>query len=100
MDRKADLTIEKVKKDSSGNIIEVKASIRVKDWSKGEVSLTKEDIIYLIEDGAIIFSRYVGKDGKFTMGAKINVISINNKKYLRTDPNKTAKDNLDNLPTF
>lgn len=34
------------------------------------------------------------------MGAKINVISINNKKYLRTDPNKTAKDNLDNLPTF
>jgi len=100
MERKAHLTIEKVKKDSSENIIEVKASIRVKDWSKGEVSLTKEDIIYLVEDGDIIYTRYKGDDGKFVMGSKINVISINNKKYLRTDANKTEKDNLDKLPTF
>jgi hypothetical protein len=33
-------------------------------------------------------------------GAAVRIVDVNGAEYLRTDANKTAKDNLDNLPTF
>jgi hypothetical protein len=33
-------------------------------------------------------------------GANVAIVDVNGTPYLRTDANKTPKDNLDNLPTF
>jgi hypothetical protein len=33
-------------------------------------------------------------------GADIHVVEVNSQKYLRTDKNKTAADNLGKLPTY
>lgn len=33
-------------------------------------------------------------------GAEVDVIKVNGVKYIRTDANATARDNLENLPTY
>ncbi len=33
-------------------------------------------------------------------GAAVRIVNVNGTDYLRTDANKTPKDNLENLPTF
>lgn len=38
--------------------------------------------------------------GKITKGAPVGVVVVNATEYIRTDANKTARDNLDNLPTY
>ena len=38
--------------------------------------------------------------GKITKGAPVGIVVVNGTEYIRTDANKTARDNLDNLPTY
>jgi len=38
--------------------------------------------------------------GKVTKGAPVGIVVVNGTEYIRTDANKTARDNLDNLPTY
>lgn len=38
--------------------------------------------------------------GKVVKGAPVGVVPVNGIEYLRTDANKIARDNLDNLPTY
>jgi hypothetical protein len=37
---------------------------------------------------------------KVTKGARVGIVSVNTIEYLRTDANKTVRDNLDNLPRY
>jgi hypothetical protein len=37
---------------------------------------------------------------KWAPGAKVEVVEVDGKQFLRTDPNPRANDNLDNLPDF
>ncbi len=39
-------------------------------------------------------------NSKWTAGAKIDIVTVNGTKYLRTDADKKAADNLGNLPRF
>jgi hypothetical protein len=41
-----------------------------------------------------------GESGKYDKGALVRIIDVNGTEYIRSDANKTARDNLDNLPTF
>ena len=38
--------------------------------------------------------------GQVTKGASVNVVVVNGSEYLRSDANKTARDNLDNLRVY
>lgn len=38
--------------------------------------------------------------GKITKGAPVGIVVVIGTEYIRTDANKTARDNLDNLPTY
>ena len=40
------------------------------------------------------------EQGKVTKGALVGIVTISGAEYLRTDANKTARDNLDNLPRY
>jgi hypothetical protein len=39
-------------------------------------------------------------EGKWKRGQDVHTIKVKNKEYIRTDANKTGKDNLENLPEF
>lgn len=64
-----------------------------------EKTYTKEQVISLIEKGKKIKTAYK-KDNKLVEGSIVKIVVLDGKKYLRTDNNKIAKDNLDNLPFF
>lgn len=65
------------------------------------IELKKDDIKYLIEDGDTVRTVYVDTStGKWVPGAKVNVVTVGGKKYLRTDSNYLSQDNLDKLPTY
>ena len=38
--------------------------------------------------------------GMVTKGASVGMVLVSGTEYLRSDANKVARDNLDNLPTF
>lgn len=38
--------------------------------------------------------------GKVTKGASVGTVVVSGTEYVRTDANQTARDNLDNLPTY
>lgn len=38
--------------------------------------------------------------GQVTKGALVRIVTVNRVDYVRTDANATARDNLDNLPTY
>jgi hypothetical protein len=41
-----------------------------------------------------------GKASKYREGAQVHVVVVNSQKYLRTDKDSTAADNLGSLPTL
>jgi hypothetical protein len=58
---------------------------------------SRQAVIDHIESGQTYMTiRIVG--GTWSPGAVIHVVTVNGKKYLRTDRNQTARDNLDSLP--
>lgn len=61
---------------------------------------TRQNVITAIEVHKKTFVTIRKRDGKWVRGAHVNVIKIENVKYLRTDSNNTKKDNLDELPDF
>jgi len=61
---------------------------------------TRQDVITAIEVNQKTFITILKRDGKWTRGASVNVITIEGVKYLRTDRNNTKADNLDELPDF
>jgi hypothetical protein len=38
--------------------------------------------------------------GNVTKGAPVGIVVVNGTEWIRTDANRTARDNLDNLPTY
>lgn len=44
-------------------------------------------------------TRYT-RNGRMVDGAFVEVITVNGRKWLRTDANRVASDNLENLPSF
>jgi len=53
-----------------------------------------------IESGTDVITIYKDSNGKWKKGAKVNVVKVNGTRYLRTDRDATAADNLGSLPTF
>lgn len=100
--RWAELLIMKVQKDKDGRIQKVKVAIDTIDSFKGDVILTKDEIILLIKNQVIIKTIYVNDEpNKYSEGSVVSYYKeYNGEEYLRTQSNKTDKDNLDNLPIF
>jgi hypothetical protein len=53
-----------------------------------------------IESGKLVKTAVRQSDGKYHEGQVVNVITVNGSKYLRTDKDNTARDNLDHMPTY
>lgn len=62
------------------------------DWPRNQV-------VNAINQGKS-FVTITFKDGQWYNGADVHVVPVNGVKYLRTDKNSIASDNLGNLPEF
>ncbi len=79
--------VTSTKKDNSGNIL---ALCNNGEW------WSPRNTLEIINDLQLrLYDYYVIVDGKLVY---IKVINGSNGKYLRTDPDRTTKNNLDDLP--
>lgn len=78
--------IEKVKVHKDGNI------------SKSDIWSVQLVINYLRKNYNI--STMIKKNGKWIIGAPVEIFNLRGTDYIRTDNDSTAEDNLENLPRF
>ncbi len=64
-----------------------------KEWTRGQV-------VAAIERGKTFVTILKRDDDKWHKGQDIHTVTVNNVKYIRTDQNRTASDNLESLPEF
>ncbi len=92
-----------IKEDDNKVITKVGIKTQLRNSGYKEL-ISRGEAIKLIEQNDNFFSAI--KNSKFTKendedyflkAAKVSVVSVSGKKYIRTDKNDTAKDNLDNL---
>lgn len=62
------------------------------EWTRAQVVLT-------IEAGNT-FVTILNQGGSWRKGQNVHIVVINGVKYIRTDQNRQASDNLENLPEF
>lgn len=60
---------------------------------------TRQQVVSAIGTGST-FVTIIRKDGSWNRGSDVHVVTVNGVKYLRTDGNSTARDNLGSLPEF
>ena len=60
----------------------------------------RKDIVNAIDNGTTFVTIYKGDDNNWKKGQKVFVVTINDKKYIKTVENRKEEDNLENLPEF
>ncbi|MDR6158162.1 hypothetical protein QF023_001678 [Chryseobacterium sp. SLBN-27] len=96
MEKWADYLISHVERDSNGNVLRVLLHIDNGDTVlKGYVK-TKDEVIDLLKKGFTVETTIWGYP-KWQRGAIVHYVRVGSYEYLRTNRNKTDKDNLDNL---
>lgn len=63
------------------------------EWLRGQV-------VSALERGKTFVTIVKGNDGKWRRGQDVHIVTVNGVKYIRTDRNARASDNLENLPEF
>ena len=61
------------------------------EWSRNQV-------VSAIEDGTSFVTVARTDEGRLRKGQRVHTVIVNETKYIRTDRNQTASDNLENLP--
>lgn len=87
--------------ETDGRITSVRRSVVNSDgtFQPPGTPISRSDVVADIEDnGAVYFTAYQNSDGDWFEGSRIRIIIVNGTKYLRTDANNTAADNLDEIP--
>ncbi len=64
------------------------------------VVITRELVVKEIHNEKTYATILKTDEGGWRKGQDVHIITVSNKEYLRTDANKTGKDNLENLPEF
>lgn len=86
--------------DKHTHIVEVKVCEDKGDSVSGESSQTRQWVIKQIDNSYTFCTIFKGNDGKWNKGQKVEKDRVNGEDYITTKPNKTAKDNLENLPEY
>jgi len=99
----ADYVITRVRYNSAGTHIEqVEAADDGEDGIGTKRSESRATVLANIKARRTYVTAPPSKTdaGKVTKGAAVGTVVVNGTEYLRTDANKTARDNLDKLPTY
>ena len=80
------------------HIVQVKVSLVLGVNSLGaEQTWTRQRVVDTVND---TFYTYTRTGGQWVRGAKVEIVIINGTPYLRTDSNRTERDNLGELTEF
>ena len=101
MPKWADYGISKVRYNREHTHIE---KVKIHE-DKGETFGTEQEairsrVVSAIESGTTFVTILRSSDSKWNKGQDVHIVIVNGVKYLRTDQNKKASDNLENLPEF
>ncbi len=61
---------------------------------------TRTQVVTAIERGISFVTILRDSERRWQQGQAVHIVTVNGAKYLRTDQNSTARDNLGNLPDF
>ena len=101
MDKWADYGISAVKYNSKGiHIEQVKIHVDNGDSIGAANVWTREKVISELENKYSFVTIVMNSKGNWDKGKNVEIIKVNGTKYIRTDKNNTASDNLENLPKF
>jgi hypothetical protein len=96
----ADYGVTEVKYNSIGKYIEWVKVGKFNGSSFGiRENWLRTKVISELESGKT-FITVVKHGDKLRKGTEIHIVNVNGKKYIRTDKDNTASDNLENLPEF
>lgn len=102
MEKWADYLISAVRYEADGSGID---QLRVHEYNGDKVGSAhtwdRKSVVHHIEDHGDSFCTIrKNSDSKWSRGDDVHVIHVGGVKYVRTDGNKTAADNLGSLPEF
>ncbi|MCP4228854.1 MAG: DUF3892 domain-containing protein [bacterium] len=96
----ADYLISKDRYDKDRNhIVQVRRHNNNGDSVGISETVSRVNVISSLEKGFTYVTIYK-ENGKWNKGEDVRIISVNGKKYIRTDANKKEADNLGELPEF
>ena len=81
------------------HIVKVKVHLDTGDSIGGAIEKSRSEVVSLIESGKT-FVTITSSNGSWHKGEDVRIVIVNGVKYLRTDANSRASDNLGNLPEF
>jgi len=97
----ADYGISKVRYDEERtHIVKVKVREDRGDKLGPAEEWARKQVVSAIEGGTTFVTILEGSDGKWKKGQEVHIITVKGVKYIRTDQNAEASDNLENLPEF
>lgn len=86
--------------DERKHITRVKVHEDTGDSMGASEEWTRTKVVSPMEQAKTFVTILKGNEGEWKKGQDIHIITVNNVKYIRTDQNRTASDNLENLPEF
>ena len=101
MDKWADFLISAVRYSADDTHIE---RVRVHEDLGDKVSGSpteslRTEVVKNIKNGKTYVTIFKSQAG-WNKGQDVHIIKVGNEEFIRTDKNQTARDNLENLPTF
>ncbi|MCK5598698.1 DUF3892 domain-containing protein [bacterium] len=102
MNKWADYLISEVSYENMENTRFIKKVKIHKDLGDriGEAGIElREKVVEYLDSGKEIMT-ILNKNGEWSRGKQVHVITIKKKKFIRTDPNEKEEDNLEELPEF
>ena len=96
----ADYLISAVRDNAAGTHIE-QVQIRLDEGDKisGPSTWSRSKVIEKIDAGHTVITIF-RPNGSWDKGARVRVVTIDGEKFIRTDADRTKRDNLGALPTF
>ncbi|MCW7755415.1 DUF3892 domain-containing protein [Desulfobotulus sp. H1] len=95
----ADYGISAVRYDSDDQYIDkVKVHKDNGDTIGAGETWTRTDVLSKMDDDKTFITILKDSNDKWKKGQDIHIITVNGRRFLRTDANERAKDNLENLP--
>jgi hypothetical protein len=82
------------------HIVKVKVHINSGDTIGTATEWTRSEVVAAIGAGKTFVTMTCTTDGKWNKGEDVRIIIVYGVKYIRTDANSKASDNLGNLPEF
>jgi hypothetical protein len=97
----ADYCISAVRYNSERmHIVKVMVHVDNGDTMGSEREWLRSEVVNAIENRKTFVTITKSGDGKWKKGEDVRVVTVSGPKYIRTDANSKASDNLGNLPEF